>query len=101
MNHALRTSAVPSLSMWEAIFDREVKILVHEDNTAMIAICQSGRNPTMRVLERAHPLSAAYSHEQFTRGDVELRCTKSALMAADIYTKSFTASRSGGTPANL
>ena len=61
----------------------------HEDNTACIAVFRSGHNPTMRALERTHRLSIAYLHARYTRGDVKLEYTPSALMAGDIYTKAF------------
>ncbi len=62
----------------------------HEDNTAFIRICKTGRNTTMRHLDRVHRISIGSLHEKLSLPDVEIRYTPSHLMAADVYTKGFT-----------
>ena len=63
----------------------------------MIRVVQTGKNPTMRHLNRVHRISVAWLHEQLGNPGGNIACTKSNLfyeksdeMAADIYTKAFT-----------
>ena len=56
----------------------------------MIAVCMSGRNPTMRYLGRTHRVRISWLHEVCTSKNVNLVYTKSEHMAADIYAKAFT-----------
>ena len=62
--------------------------MVHEDNSAMIRVVESGRNPTMRYLHRTHRVSVAWLHEQLSSGrdGVELIYEDTTRMAADIFT---------------
>ena len=62
----------------------------------MIRVVQTGRNPTMRHLNRVHRISVAWLHEQLGNPGGKTACTKCNLfyekseeMAADIYTKAF------------
>ena len=50
---ALRSSLLPAMDLWEVLLPK-AKIIFHEDNTAMIQICKTGKNPTMRHLPRVH-----------------------------------------------
>ena len=43
---ALRTSVLLALQLWDVLLGRAAGILFHEDNQAMIRVCQTGRNPT-------------------------------------------------------
>ena len=58
-NHALRMLGLPGLEMWDILLARKVILLVWEDNTAMIRIMETGRNPTMRDLGRTHGIQVA------------------------------------------
>ena len=73
--------------MWEAILPGPVTLTVHEDNQAMIRVCYTGRNPTMRYLGRVHRISIQWLYERFGEECVHLCYTDTKLMAADIYTK--------------
>jgi hypothetical protein len=66
------------------------QLFFHEDNQAMIQIVRTGRNPTMRHLGRVHKIAVAWLHEQWVAGVFIIFYEKTDLMAADIYTKSFT-----------
>ena len=66
-----------------------MSLVMHEDNTALIACIRSGRNPTMRHVSRTHGVSVAWLHEVCASDHVELQYTQSADMAADIFTKNF------------
>ena len=62
---ALRTLGIPALSLWKAkVFPQ---LLFHDDNQGMIGVVRSGRNPTMRHLERTHGISIASMHEHFQK----------------------------------
>ena len=58
----------------------------------MMKVVETGRNPTMKHLGRAHRIPVAWLHERFsTHSDpVDMKYCESSYMAADIYTKAFT-----------
>ena len=64
-DYALRTHAVPVISLWKTLVGSDPKIIFHDDNQGMIAIIRSGQNPTMRHLERTHGISIQWMHEIF------------------------------------
>ena len=68
--------------------------IFHEDNTAMIGVCKSGKNPSMKYISRTHGISVQALHERLcnplTKDNINLIHTPSDEMAADIYTKHFT-----------
>ena len=86
---ALRTSGLPALQLWNIILQRLAGFVFHEDNQAMIRVCQTGRNPTMRHLGRTHRISVAWLHERFAELGIDLRFEMTHRQAADIYTKAF------------
>ena len=91
MDNAMRTLGLPSLTLWATLLPHESELFVHEDNSAMIRVVQTGRNPTMRYLHRTHRCSVAWLHEQMTgRDGVTLVYEGTDRMAADIFTKAFT-----------
>ena len=87
---ALRTAGVPCLAIWSVMLPHLDKVLFHEDNQAMIRVCETGRYPTMRYLQRTRRISVAWLHEVFTGEKVDLQYELSANMRADLYTKAFT-----------
>ena len=87
---ALRMMGLPALDLCQAVFPERPALFFHEDNQAMIAVCRSGRNPTMRHLHRTHRVSVDWLHEVFSRGDVVLVYESSDRQCADIFTKAFT-----------
>ena len=62
---ALRMMGLPCLDMCEAIMGPDKFLIFHEDNRAMIQVCRSGKNPTMRYLLRTHRVSVDWLHEIF------------------------------------
>ena len=86
---ALRTLGIPAISIWRIIANRYPQLLFHDDNQGMIGVVRSGRNPTMRHMERTHGISIASLHEHFNRDHFVLICEITAKMAADIHTKGF------------
>ena len=86
---AVRVIGIPSLSLWDRLFDRDVVCLFHEDNAAMIQVCRTGKNPTMRHMGRTHRVDVLWLHERFKEPWLHLFYTKSSVMRADIFTKGF------------
>jgi hypothetical protein len=58
-DHAMRAEGIPALSLLETIFERKVHLCMMEDNEAMIEICHSGKNPTMRYLNGTHKVGVS------------------------------------------
>ena len=86
---ALRTLGLPALSLWKVLAKVFPQLLFHDDNQGMIGVVRSGRNPTMRHLERTHGISIASMHEHFQKDHFVLIYEITAKMAADIHTKGF------------
>ena len=45
MDFALRQHGLPTLSLFDACFERSMTLRVHEDNKAMMQVCSHGKNP--------------------------------------------------------
>ncbi len=84
--YAMKTVGIPAMMIWERILPGKVELTVHEDNQAMIRVCETGRNPTMRFLGRVHRISIAWLHWVFAQNNIHLKYTVSSLMAADTFT---------------
>ena len=92
MDLALRAEGLPAQDLWDVLLQRKVFLTFEEDNTAAIAVVKTGKNPTMRHLDRTHGVCEAWLREHLaTRPEeVNLVYCESAKMAADILTKGFT-----------
>jgi len=88
-DYAIRQEGLPALSLWDAIAPGHLPMVFNEDNEAMIKVCNSGRNPTMRNLLRTHGVSVAFLKGAFDRKDIVLQYVQPSRQAADIYTKGF------------
>ena len=64
-------------------------IFVHEDNTTCISAVSTGKNPTMKTLERCFGVCLAWLSSRMMSGDYNLVHTRSHDMTADIHTKGF------------
>ena len=80
---------VPVVDLWRIVAGREPQIVFHDDNQAMIAVIRSGKNPTMRHIERSHGISIVWMHEMFLLSYIILIYEITSKMAADIHTKAF------------
>ena len=91
MDYGMRAIGLPARSLWEVLLPHEHKLIVHEDNQAMLQVVNTGRNPTMRYLHRTHRVSVRWLYERF-KDDKEttLSYEITTRMCADIYTKAFT-----------
>ena len=58
----------------------------HEDNSAVIQVGQSGKNPSMKPLDRNPGISVGWIHEKIVEGSYNFIHTRTEHMAADIYT---------------
>jgi hypothetical protein len=86
---ALRVIGVPCLPLWDTILEREALCVFHEDNAAMIQVCRTGKNPTMRHMGRTHRVNVHWLHETFKHKWLDLVKTGTHCMRADIFTKGF------------
>ena len=92
-DHALRTVGVPALDLWSTLFERpDTVVSFHEDNETAIHAMRQGHSPTMRHLERTHGVCLRWLHARFQQPHYDLQYERSALQAADIYTKAFVSS---------
>jgi hypothetical protein len=71
-DYARRQEGMPALSLRECILERPVRLCIMEDNEAMIRICHSGKNPTMRYLNRAHKVGVAWLMEVFEHSFINI-----------------------------
>ena len=85
---ALRSVLVPALDLWESL-NLEVKAVFHEDNEAMIQVCRTGKNPTMRHISRTHGVNVQWLHDAYTRLLFKMNIAKTDEQVADIFTKHF------------
>jgi RNA:NAD 2'-phosphotransferase (TPT1/KptA family) len=90
---AIRLIGLPSLQLWDCILGQGVRKLVaifKEDNEAAIRVMSTGKNPTMRHMQRTHGLDLAWLCERFSRKEFTLEYCPTRSMCADIFTKGFT-----------
>ena len=92
MDHAIRTVGLPAMDVWDIILPG-TQLVVREDNDVAIRVIQTGRNPTMRHMNRTHGVSIAAIHEKWQAGQFTVEYVPSSLQAADIFTKSFSLPR--------
>jgi hypothetical protein len=86
-DHGLRTVGIPAMDLWDVLLQRDVVLVVHDDNSAMIQVCRTGKNPTMRHLGRIHRVSAQWLHERFKDPCYHLVYEETNSMRADVFTK--------------
>jgi ribosomal protein L16/L10AE len=96
----VRTFGLPALDLWSLILNRRVKLVLEEDNSAAKRVIETGRNPTMRHLNRTHKVDLRFLFEQVANGNMEVRQCPTDSMAADILNKAFTNKNVGNTHAN-
>ena len=85
-DHALRTSGLPALPLWEKLLQRPLQLELYQDNQATGRIMHTGRAPALRHIGRTHSVSVAWIHERIQGDDVNLHDCLSDVMAADIFT---------------
>ena len=45
---------VPQMDLWDAVKGETYRAVFHEDNESMIRVVQTGKNPTMKHMNRTH-----------------------------------------------
>ena len=86
---ALRTEGIPALGLWTVLLRRPARITLHDDNQAMLRVCETGRNPTMKHLGRTHGVSVMWLHERYHEEPYLFQYIDTDQQAADVYTKGF------------
>ena len=81
---AVRAIGLPAMDIWDILCSDKAKLCMYEDNQAMISVVGSGRNPTVRYLERTHRGSIAWLREVFQADHIALVYEIAGKMAADI-----------------
>ena len=94
-DHALRTSGLPTLQLWEMLLNLPLQLELYHDNQAAAGIMSKVKAPTLRQIKRTHSFSVAWIHERVRSPDVNLNDCNSEVMAADIAAKHFINRRSG------
>ena len=94
-DHALRTSGLPALILWEKLLNRPLQLERYQDNQATGRIMTTGKAPTLRHLKKTHCVSVAWIHERVRGLDVSLSDCNTGVMATYIFTKHFLSRESG------
>ena len=67
-SHALRIVGCPGLELWQKLLPHSPKVRFLEDNQAMLQVVKTGKNPTMRHLQRTHRVQVGWIHERYMSG---------------------------------
>ena len=67
----------------------KVRLIVLEDNQAVITICQKGRTPALRHLHRTHRINLDWITETCLMGQIELKYVGTKEKVADTMIKHF------------
>ena len=88
-SHALRVVGCPAVTLWQALLPHSPKMRFLEDNQAMLQCIRTGRNPTMRHLQRTHRVQVSWVHEQYKSEHFLFNHEGGDRMPPDIFTKMF------------
>jgi hypothetical protein len=83
-DYALRQKGMPTLALLSTIVGREVTLSMMDDNEAMIEMCYSGKNPTMRYLNRTREVGISWLMDVFKIPDVKLYIIDAKMQVADV-----------------
>ena len=86
---AMTRLGLPAITLWRQLGGTNPNFVFYDDNQTMIGVVRTGKNPTMRHLERTYGICIGWMHAIFQEGYVSLAYEVTAKMAADIHTKSF------------
>jgi len=93
LHQCVKQMMIPAIDLWELVLPK-VDGVVHEDNQTAIKTTETGKNQTMKYLQRAGGISVAFLHQMLGGKNpalpMNLEYTASELMVADIHTKGFT-----------
>ena len=86
---AMSRLGLPAITLWQQLGGTDPNFVFYDDNQTMIGVIRTGKNPTMRHLERTHGISIGWMHSIFQEAYVSPAYEVTAKRAADIHTKSF------------
>ncbi len=86
---AIRTEGLPVKHLCEFILNREVDLVLREDNQATMCVMKNGYSTALRHLPRTHRVCLAWIGEVVQDGDITIEYCSTDSQAADIFTKAF------------
>ncbi len=87
---ALSTIGFPAQELWDVLAGRNMAVRVMEDTQAVIQVLKTGRNPSMRHVNRTHRVSFAWlSAVVNTTNGIVHQYVDTYQQAADVFTKWF------------
>ena len=87
LNDGLYGDALPVQTVLQLIFERDIPLVLHEDNQVCIQILNAGYSARLKSMNRTHTLSIAAISETIKDLNLELRYTVSEEQLADLFTK--------------
>ena len=88
---ALRVEGIPGLTLWDTLSNNKFDLIMFEDNQATLQILKTGKNPTVRHLNRTHRVDLAWLAERFKEDPhIDMKYCVTSEQCADILTKAFT-----------
>ena len=87
LSSALFQEAIPMLEVWQKLIPT-INLVIHEDNTACIAILHKGCSPKLRSLSKTHRINVASTCEAITNSsDITVKHISTDKQKGDIMTK--------------
>ena len=87
LSSALFQEAIPMLEVWQKLVPN-INLVIHEDNTARIAILHKGYSPKLRSLSKTHRINVASTCEAITNSDdITVKHISTDKQKGDIMTK--------------
>ena len=84
----VRTIGLPLQSLWGVVAPGRIPLVLCEDNSATIIVCQTGKT-TMRHLGRTHKVQVSWLYERFKEPGITIAKETSIWQRADVFTKPF------------
>ena len=80
--------ALPAQEFLEKLANREVKLVCHQDNSAVIQIVHAGYSPKLRHVSKTHRVNLSSLYEVFEQDPfIRLQYINTELQKADVFTK--------------
>ena len=79
--------ALPMMSLFDLLLDKDCELEVLEDNQATITVIRKGYSSKLRHVSRTHKVNLASLSEAIKADGVSLQYVESKKQAADIFTK--------------